>query len=982
MPKTAKNKASIEQVQHQVTLNLAEDAQAFIQGALQANPLQMSNDLDSALRAAQLVSGEAVPEPLMARIPELLADDENFMPGQKAAEVNTIKEIGIRAAMQLRPEHFSSIASKQPVEHDTAVEISHEFMKEFASAGAMPALVPAIRQEIANSEAEHTSDYLSFFDNAVSFINYMCSDDVKNPHADPLNKYVNDKELKYIMQLEEWLPNNRQHSEFNQRQARYVFLEEKISKARMQALQEASESMFGFFKKLDPAMANFSDMQAVTDNRIQQAKESTQNDFIQYLIRQYQQKDIFEPNKLRAFWETVYRNQYGEVCYQLVCESFQEAYTDSEHHQLVKNIWAVSILDTSHISPVDARSRMPGNSGDGVATSNFGYAMDHSQAHKQWHLNKLSRACGDVIVDVMQSLVDFALQLELDTFIQRFQLYLKIDRSERPSFDLFSSFDETMDESKIVQIVEDYRQNPHPYDRIITKFAFYLLEYGFDTEFISGRGRNVVSELLRVADDVETILTHAKQHITSFVNFSRNLAQLRPDGSDFVAKAYTNSFVFGIGFKGQRFAAGGKQSIKGHEIHLAFSNAGRSVGGRCFLGLLKSVVRSLHIVDHQYNLIGTEALRYERYHDLIQRHLAYELSDQFCLPDNHWDNDMYDYVSSEREKIENFLIQCEENLKYTDLTPEFKAWLRKPNNWYFIPCGISILTPETIAQDEYAAQKLARNLIFDAVTGRSFSEAYPELIPVLYQAWQTELYDYFRSDKDFQLQLVLETQDDYTQLSEKHKTAVAVALDILAKQTHPDLQASWQADIQDKFSVWRRHREKELSHIMKAAHKSYNKFKKNNKGDLQQGKREINALLSWQLTKRQLPDLPNSMAELSEYDYKKLREEFFKQSDLAQCVEPAFARSLGNDRFFSVMLSKKSGYSSITDPIDSNNHALQLGNRFQQDVIIPCRGRCQRHVMGHLYMSDMLGEQSADNLDDLRTTHGVDGVPDRLYVLR
>ncbi len=985
MGKPNKNKAIAEKIKRRTTLNIAKDTQKFIQGALHPNPFQMSHDSDSDLHAERLVSGEAVPDSLMPRIPELLANDENFMPWQKTAEAKTIKEIAIRAAMELRPEHFASINDQQPVTYDTLVEISHDFMKEFASTGAMSSLVSAIREEITKSKTEHKDDYLSFFNDAVSFVEYICSDNVKNPYTDPLNKHVDNKELERLIELEQWIPNNRTDPEFNQCHIEYISLQKKICKARRQALQGAGEAIFDVLKKIDPKMACFSNVQAAEDSREKRFRELKRNDFIEYIHKQYPQKDIFEPNKLRGYWETVYRNQYGEVCYQIVCESFQENYQNSKYHQLVKNIWAVSILDTSHKTPVDARSRMPGSSGDGVATRNFGYAMDDSPAHQQWYLNELARACGDVIVDVMQSLVDFALQLDLDTFKERFQLYLKISNSKQNYFNLFSSDEENSEDNTAEENdpndTMDYYLEPHPYDHIMTDFAFYLLKYGFGTEFVSGDGRNVVSELFRVAgNNKETILTRATQHIKNFVTFSKNLAKLRPDNSNFSANAHTNGFVFGIGFKGQRFAAGGKRSIKDHEIHLAFSNAGRGPGGQCFLKLLKSAVRSPYMVAHQYNFIESEALLYERYHDLIQRHLGYQLRQTFYVPDNHRDNDRYNYIFNRRKKLEDFLIQCEGNQKYTELTSRFKAWLRKPSNWYFIPSGVSILTPKTITQDEYAAHELARKLIFDAVAGRSFSQAYPELIPILYQAWQAELYTYFSTDKNFQLQLVVKNQDDYTQLCKNHKADVTAALDVLAKEIHPDLQASWQEDINIMFCIWRKRKEKDAKKQVDAAKKNYGKFMGKNQGELQEVKLQVkNLLLSkFQSATRQLQELPSSIAELPETDYQKLREEFFQQSNLAQCIEPAFARSLGHDRFFSVMLSKKSGHSSITDASDN---ALQLGNRFPQDVIIPCRNRCQRHVMGHLYMSDMLGEQSADSLHNLRTTHRVDGVPDRLSVL-
>lgn len=113
---------------------------------------------------------------------------------------------------------------------------------------------------------------------------------------------------------------------------------------------------------------------------------------------------------------------------------------------------------------------------------------------------------------------------------------------------------------------------------------------------------------------------------------------------------------------------------------------------------------------------------------------------------------------------------------------------------------------------------------------------------------------------------------------------------------------------------------------------------------------------------------------------------FFSGRDVSQCVEPVFARVLGHDRFFSVLISKKTGKTDIVDSLESSGASssplpLQLGNSIPQDVIAPCDKRCQHHVLGHLYTGDMLSYQSADRLDVMRKTHNLGGVPERFMVL-
>ncbi len=130
--------------------------------------------------------------------------------------------------------------------------------------------------------------------------------------------------------------------------------------------------------------------------------------------------------------------------------------------------------------------------------------------------------------------------------------------------------------------------------------------------------------------------------------------------------------------------------------------------------------------------------------------------------------------------------------------------------------------------------------------------------------------------------------------------------------------------------------------------------------------------------KQQLPHMRNPV-ELSKQAYERFRSHFFKERGVSQCAEPLFSRVLGHDRFFPVLISKKSGLTNIR--VEATQLPLQLGNSTPQDVIAPCNQRCQPHALGHLYAGDMLGHQSADHLDHARRTHGLGGVLDRMMQL-
>jgi len=807
--------------QFQETINIAQFALTLISRLLCSDPMQKFDDKDIKLGAEQLICGKGLPTELAHRIPELLAHSYNHAPGYKAEEMNIINEIFIRALMSHSPQHFSTINDGQPITHETWTEIIHEFMKEFANGGVLQSFEQTIKKEIQSKSIEDSSSILEFFSQLINIIRYICSDDIKNPLADPLLYGLNEAELKKFMALEKWIPTNRQNPKFSAKHRKYKEIKRKIRESKTQNIKMAIEKIFFIFEKMLPEMANYTDIQVWSKDSAEQSKRSKYSRFVKYFHTFCQRSDILEPNYLRNFWETIYRLQYGEFFYRMVCESFEDINKDCISHQLAKKIWAVSILDIANETPLDARSRMPGKSSDGKLTINFGYAMDNSSAHQQWYSNPLTKACGDVIIDLMQRLVDFLIQLNIDVFIERFKRYLEIGNIDLKK--IFGSDDESYeDENEALNYgnqMIDYYENPHPYDEFMLDFTACMLKLDFDIEAVCDYNHHPITELLKVGGEIDVITEKATQHIQSLVAFSKKINALRPDDDSVDVAASSTSFVFGIGFKGQRFGAGGQKPLNRHEIHLAFSKAGRNEGGRCFLELLKAIAKKPTILGEKVYTFNIPS-NYKCYRDLIQAHLQYKLSYLFHIIDNDLCNLRYQNITIMREKFEKFLIQCEEKIEYDQLTQEFKIWLNDLNQWYCIPFQFSIIMPETLSKDEYAAHNLARVLIFDVVARRSFSKAYPELMPTLYRVWQEKLLRIPR------LKDVVAKENNYAKLSKEYQNLVNIELDKLILQIHPDLKKIWQADVDVSFSQWHLKKENEMEKIKKSKRRKYNKSKK------------------------------------------------------------------------------------------------------------------------------------------------------------
>ncbi|MCP5505629.1 MAG: hypothetical protein H7A38_01960 [Chlamydiales bacterium] len=114
-------------------------------------------------------------------------------------------------------------------------------------------------------------------------------------------------------------------------------------------------------------------------------------------------------------------------------------------------------------------------------------------------------------------------------------------------------------------------------------------------------------------------------------------------------------------------------------------------------------------------------------------------------------------------------------------------------------------------------------------------------------------------------------------------------------------------------------------------------------------------------------ELESPVANWSRETFEAFKAEFFKKTNVGQCIEPLFASKVGHDFFFPVYLSASHPTVPIPTHADPNT-GLSLGTNHPKFVIPPCNKNCQIHALAHLYVSDLSREdQSIDLLNQWRT---------------
>ncbi len=913
-------------------------------------------------------------------------------------------ELAVRIGMQQRPHYFSSVldAIGEELPKDVHLDIGSQFLREFTQNGYLDGWLSYFKRDIEEKEADESKRAFmtQFIDGIGSVFQCIGSDDVHDPMKDPLNKYVTQAELDKFTELKTWLKDNPGHQAYKQYQRGFRKINKRIKKKRNKVKNETEdfilsmpkqlgaefyEFMLPIVKKEDPELYDhmFS-MLKREDPRLSEIEIppygiEERTNFIKYVLEELEKEDIFEPNVLRRFWEHIERFEYGEVCYQMVCESFQEQYKDSEVHKTLKNIWLVSHLDTIHEQPLDARTRMPFASIDGLLAPNFGYKMERSESYQNWLTNPLAKACGDIIMDAFHLVVDFGCSLDIPLFMHRLEI------------DLWGS-----EQEQEIQL-------RHQYDRFLAPFQLYLLERVFNTPFVSDGTRTISNEFKNPAIIKEDLMEKARSSLENFKNMASCMHVLRPTGAPLTPKEERDGLVFGIGFNGEIFSSPSHSEENKNEIWLTFSKSRRKVNDYLFLEFLKDIAQ--YPKDGFYDQIINPRIEYyfELYKPLIINHLEKLNNNNDYLEKYAYER----YIGGQRINFEEFMRSIKENVPFKDLNSEFQLWIRNTSNWYKIPSlnpyRISFrrndlrVAPE-MPQEEYMVQYAARNILFDALIGRSFSQEHKYLISFLFSHWKEKLLEEVPEGE----KSLVQAEQKFENLSEKLRVQINRLLDHIVVRIHPELCAIWQPVINEKFQDFRIIREpkdriealeKDLKNIKQEIKNENKKLGQLKRGkdlisekkektqmyleDIQQKKAKVEEEM--QEIQRVINQLPPAPSALNKEVYEEFRTHFFDGRDVEECVEPLFARVLGHDRFFPVYISKKVNKTNITSSDDS---PLQLGNRIPNDVIAPCNKRCRHHALGHLYVGDMLCYQSADHRDTVRRTHNLDGVPDRMMTFQ
>lgn len=491
---------------------------------------------------------------------------------------------------------------------------------------------------------------------------------------------------------------------------------------------------------------------------------------------------IFESNHLRAFSEKLQRHDYARFYYQIICESFEKEVVSGDVHSLIRQIWCISQLDTINRYPKEARSRMPNASINGLLAPNLAYDTARSESYRQWIKNPFARAAGDIIMDAFHFVVDFGSSLDIDQFLNRFDLYLRASSSGHIVIDIDYLLNiNEMIAKPISEDAHEYYSSTHEYDDFMTPFSFYLLENVFEQVFVSDGRSNVVHELLKISGNEENLRRNALNTLTAFKSFSNNMLDLRPSGEPLKKEDTVRGLVFGIGFNGPLFDSPSRTLENKNEIYLTFSDSGRKNGGYLLLTLIKEIVRQrssklktqlLHA--HSVNSI------FKRYKSLIRHNAAYLKTQRPFLIDK-------DLV----------VTDLEADIAFEQLNIKLRDWIANPDNWFYIPFDISIKIPDEMPVEEYKTQELTREILFDAITQIRFSETYSELMPFAFRHWKNKLLDYLSSNKKILSHLA--SVNELRDVDSQYIHSIFEGIDHIIWDVHPVFQLVWNPVIEKFF---------------------------------------------------------------------------------------------------------------------------------------------------------------------------------------
>jgi hypothetical protein len=956
------NKVNTDQLLHSQTISIVNNFLSSFQELF--NPSHSPTDTeDSKLEIESRQILDNINSPL-SPISQLLEgiNTSTGSPGLKSSESSTIEKLMWATLQHLFPEYFSDpILPAQNLESSNIllspfVKIIQNFTQGENNPLGLWANEIKEKIEKEDPESDKKMALLELVEAFEKFLKYIGSEDINDPLKDPLNKYVK-QDVEEAIKLRSLLQSNSDAKDYDKFRSlkKLEEMEENIRASRFKVMEENLLWMFNLIKRINPAIP--ADINTPSELNVyleEEFKKKKREDFFTFLIN-YKGNQInnpFETNRLRAFWEEVARGDYGTILYQTICESFQENFEDSEPHKIIKQIWILSQLDTIHEQPQEARSRMPNSSIDGKPALNFGYRMRNSKSYLIWVKQPLIGSVGDITVDAFYSILDFGINLDINTFLKR----LILNISEK----------------------KEYFNHPHIYDNFILPFQSFLLKYVYKQPFIKGKGLRVFKEF-----DQKELEASSCKVLEQFKEFCEK------------CKDSTKGFVLGVGFNGKLFNVP-IPSIKqdNNEIWLTFSESRRNQSGYLFLELMKEIMKK----GNDSLAVSIEEL-YDKHKALIDLHIKDEIK-ECCEMLNYYklypETLDYQYQESKKAKFSNFKSQVESKRVFKDLSQEFRDWLIQKNfsNWYHIAAS-NIYIIDKLPKEDERVHNEARNLVFDSILGKFSIKDYPYLRNELFIHWKDEVLN----NIDQALAKQIASAKNFDNVPDELKCLTAGILENLIQKVPHEIKDVWMPEINRMFKEFMEEKVKNNKSIMEQieeANKTISRLKSTNSNNRvskpknrgwespqisQQDQERIDKINQekLELAERRKKNLEQLMkcdtpANLPFEYYQEFKNSFFSNRGISQCIEPIFSKVLGHDRFMSILISNE-------DKLDKRKDLRIFGNIKPQRAIEPCNQRCQFHVLGHLYTGDMLFHQNVDQLHNLRKSHNLGEVHDRFMTL-
>lgn len=863
-------------------------------------------------------------------------------PSLAEAESQAMQDAVVRAAMHSKPQHF--------VDASDGITVAHNILRELVDGGAMYSWQQLAQDSIERSDASPQEKivFKKYFTGLAWFLSELAA------NRSPMASLV-DAEIQTINAQAAESPSIELSSSVSGLSALLELdsVDPRLA-AQNRVLERISQQMIADFREIMPDLPHIDTPEDLIKYWKEKSHVPTKQEFAQFLLSVHEvANNLFEQDYLRAIEAQLIYMQRSELFYEFVYESENPKFAGSEPHKIAKSLWLLLQFDLIKDSPRVARSRMPAASVDGSDARNFGYRMDLSTSYTDWIRYPLVRACGDVIMDSFQAVVDFGKGLDIDLFASR--IVDKVFHSSQ------------------LQDEEAIRRNDQ-YDVRLISFLFFLLKNTFATKFVSGK-QDVVTELARVAATEENLHAKTTEVLTSFQTFSLRMNQLRPGTS---STTDVKPFVFGFGFNGDLFGAPRHSLHNENEIWFDFSEAiRRDPGCKTFSHFLIDFSGTLNQQWVEEIDLGDPKDYYQRYKQLIKRQVSLQLK---------W------WKTIEEYKIlyEGFLSQLElDDLPFDRLDKKLQDWISNLKNWYFLPITnpytdfankTKIKLADPLPNIEHGAQHLTREFLLSIRCRRNIISDYPALVPYLYLYFRREICEKL-AESEQELRKNIDKIIKFADFNDANKQRIKDIITEIMDQfnPHPEIRAIWteeeiRAKYQEFLDNFARKQEKARNdHDAERDTECKNLSKGISNPKLPPDKRvSLEARLEQERAKRFLPEtLPATPGELSLEKYHDFKEFFFKNLGVGQCVEPSFARVLGHDKFFPIFISRTLGDITISDPLSVSPKQLTLGNRFPQSVIPPCDQRCQHHVTAHLLVGDLLRRQSVDRLNAQRSTHGI-----------